>query len=66
MEIPKVYIEKAGNMTKDGSKAILDVCKEDIDEKIINVIKQKVDEASPEELEEALQYINNKIRSVKE
>ncbi len=34
----------------------------EIDERIMDVIKQKVNEATPEELEEALKFINKKLK----
>ncbi len=37
----------------------------EIDERIMEVIKQKVDEATPEELEEALRFIESKLKRKK-
>lgn len=34
---------------------------EEDEEKILDIIKEKVDKATPEELEEALKIINNKL-----
>ena len=33
-----------------------------MNEKILDIIKKKVDEATPEELDEALQYIEKKLK----
>lgn len=33
-----------------------------MNKKILNIIKKKVDEATPEELDEALKYIENKLK----
>lgn len=39
MKKSKVYIEKAGNMTKDGAKAIVDVCKDEFN------LSEKIEES---------------------
>lgn len=38
----------------------------EIDERIMDVIKQKVNEATPEELDEALEYINKQLNLKKQ